>query len=173
MHTFILLATIIYAWKYFGQCTLEFNISLHHIRLNLNRFQSWRVSLYVILISVFQVVSLYNMDECRFALFSTSCTHYHNGHTCFYSCPGCISSGRVNLGHFLAVQMCFILHRFYIPRLLSLSCSSGLWKMVWHCRSSVKNRPMERDEVSVCQTDSGASCESTTRAHSWSGIHLP
>lgn len=121
MHTFILLATIIYAWKYFGQCTLEFNISLHHIRLNLNRFQSWRDSLYVILISVFQVVSLYNMDECRFALFSTSCTHYHNGHTCFYSCPGCISSGRVNLGHFLAVQMCFILHRFYIPRLLSLS----------------------------------------------------
>lgn len=51
----------------------------------------------------------------RFALFSTSCTHYHNGVLVFYSCPGCISSGRVNLGHFLAVQMCFILHRFYIP----------------------------------------------------------
>lgn len=55
------------------------------------------------------------MDECRFALLSTSCTHYHNARPCFYSCPGCISSGRVNLGHFLAVQMCFILHRFYIP----------------------------------------------------------
>lgn len=136
---------------------------------------SWRDSLYVICISVLQVVSLYNiygwMQNVRF---STSCTHYHNARPCFYSCPGCISSGRVNLGHFLAVQMCFILHRFYIPpRLLSLSCSSELWKMVWHCRSSVKNPPLERDEVSVCQTDSGASCESTTRAHSWSGIHLP
>lgn len=45
--------------------------------------------------------------------------------------------------------------------------------MVWHSRSSVKkNPPLEGDEVSVCQTDAGASCGSMAQAHSWSGIHL-
>lgn len=61
--------------------------------------------------------------RCSFSLFSTSCSHYYN--VCFYSCPGCIRSGRVNLGHCRAVQMGFIQHRFLYPLFLShvpLSC---------------------------------------------------
>lgn len=79
-------------------------------------------------------------------------------------------AAQVNLVHFLAVQLCFILHRFYVPppsvSRVPLSCekwlgTAGAQPKIHHWK--------EMKLVFVRQIRVPAVKE----AHSWSGIHLP